>query len=106
MHEWDETRCWRRIRILAIREASEGGGMQERLAVGVTERARRWMAGCFWSRPLLEGCWKKYTKARTASSYSGSVHRPFGAAWMVGLGKSVADKYQVDDRCLNIFDHV
>lgn len=37
---------------------------------------------------------------------SGSVHRPFGAAWMVGLGKSVADKYQVDDRCLNIFDHV
>ena len=29
MHEWDETGCWRRIRILAIREAAEGGGMQE-----------------------------------------------------------------------------
>lgn len=29
MYEWDETHCWRRIRILAIREAAEGGGMQE-----------------------------------------------------------------------------
>jgi hypothetical protein len=28
MYEWDETHCWRRIRILAIREAAEGGGMQ------------------------------------------------------------------------------
>ncbi|CAJ1444403.1 unnamed protein product [Effrenium voratum] len=29
MFEWDPTHCWRRVRILAIREAQEGGGMQE-----------------------------------------------------------------------------
>ena len=29
MFEWDVTGQWRRIRILAIREAVEGGGMQE-----------------------------------------------------------------------------
>jgi len=29
MFEWDDSHAWRRVRILAIREAEEGGGMQE-----------------------------------------------------------------------------
>ena len=29
MFEWDDSHAWRRVRILAIREAEEGGGMQD-----------------------------------------------------------------------------
>lgn len=29
MYDWDETHAWRRIRILAIRDVADGGGMQE-----------------------------------------------------------------------------
>ena len=32
MFEWDDSHAWRRVRILAIREAEEGGGMQDRIA--------------------------------------------------------------------------
>ena len=29
MYDWDETHAWRRIRILAIRDVADGGGMQD-----------------------------------------------------------------------------
>ena len=49
MYEWDETHCWRRIRILAIREAAEGGGMQATPGQG-----RRGRPTCFY----LNGRWE------------------------------------------------